>query len=530
MRWKAGSLAAALLRWSGMSLAALVAMTVILVPLRERLGLLDIGLFYLLYVVVVAARWGWGAGILASIEAYLVLDYFFVPPLQAIMMTRAANTIGLLTFLGVAVLTNAVLAQARASADTARRQRREMVTLNDLSRLIITEPSITTILSTLCVRVRETFSVDAVRLLLPGDGGLVPVASCGNTVSAEASLAEQRAAHEAFTRGQPAYLGTRARRRGLRLVRSETRLVPMAFVPLRVGSELVGLLQVTGWPARHNVDEDELRLLEAFAAEAALAVDRDRMLRRVTHAEALEETARLQAALLGAVSHDLRTPLASIKWSVSSLLDPSMSWDDTTRQEFLTAIDEETDRLTVLIKNLLDLSRIEAGALRPQMAWHDLREFLETTVSRLARTFTTHHLIADAPATPVETRFDYVQIGQVLANLVENAVKFAPVGTEIRVGARQRDGAIEWSVEDEGPGIPTADRARVFEKFYRRAPAGERATGIGLGLAICKGIVEAHGGRIAVEDAPGGGARVVFRLPAQSPPPPAYVPAALVTS
>ena len=522
-------LAAALLGWSGVSLAALAAMTVVLVPLRERLGLLDIGLFYLLYVVVVAARWGWGAGILASLEAYLVLDYFFVPPLHDIVMGKAANIIGLLTFLGVAVLTNSVLAQARASTDTARRQRREMAMLNDLSRLIITEPSITAILAALCARVRETFNADAVRLLLPGADGLVPVASCGNTVSVEASLAEQRAAHDAFTRGQPAYLGTRTRRRGLRLIRSENECMPVAFVPLRAGSDLVGLLQVAGWPATQSIDEDEIRLLEAFADEAALAVDRDRMMRRVTHAEALEETARLQAALLGAVSHDLRTPLASIKWSVSSLLAPDMSWDDATRQEFLTAIDEETDRLTGLIKNLLDLSRIEAGALRPQMAWHDLREFLETTVSRLARTFTTHRLIADAPDTPIESRFDYVQIGQVLANLVENATNFAPAGTEIRVGARQRDGAIEWAVEDEGPGIPIADRARVFEKFYRRGQASERATGTGLGLAICKGIVEAHGGRIAVEDAPGGGARVVFRLPAESPPPPAYIPAALVT-
>ncbi|MGH2603133.1 MAG: sensor histidine kinase, partial [Dehalococcoidia bacterium] len=228
---------------------------------------------------------------------------------------------------------------------------------------------------------------------------------------------------------------------------------------------------------------------------------------------------------LSAVSHDLRTPLASIKASVSSLLQQDVTWDTESRHEFLTAIDEETDRLTRLVSNLLDLSRIEGGALRPDKDWYDVRELIETVAGRLERVVTAHRMVLtiapDAGAAP----FDYVQIGQVLANLIENAAKFSPPGTAITIAARRLAGEVEISVADQGPGIPTEERPRVFEKFYRIERGGGGPGGAGLGLAISKGFVEAHGGSIRIEEADGAGARFVVTLPAPLPPPSTLAPA-----
>jgi two-component system sensor histidine kinase KdpD len=205
-------------------------------------------------------------------------------------------------------------------------------------------------------------------------------------------------------------------------------------------------------------------------------------------------------------------------------LQPDVRWDAETRREFLTAIDEETDRLTRLVSNLLDLSRIEGGALRPEKDWYDVRELLETSIGRLQRTTSRHRLVLDLAPDVGEVALDYVQIGQVISNLVENAAKFTPVGSEIRVGAVRRDSAVELSVADQGPGIPPEERERVFDKFYRIARSDEHVPGTGLGLAISKGLVEAHGGSIRVEEAAEGGARFVVTLPAPAPPPSPLVP------
>src|SRR5262249_54356612 len=180
-----------------------------------------------------------------------------------------------------------------------------------------------------------------------------------------------------------------------------------------------------------------------------------------------------------------------------------------------------------LVSNLLDLSRIESGALRPDLQWLDVRELLDSVTSRLRRSLTDHELIVDADPAIGDARLDYVQTGQVLTNLIENAAKFAPAGTVIRVCARRQPDGVEFAVEDQGPGIAEEERQRVFLKFYRGAHVEGRRPGSGLGLAISKGLVEAHGGRIRVEDAPGGGASFVFWLPSPAPPPPSYIPDAV---
>lgn len=509
---------------------AVAALTAVLTPARASVGPVNIVLLFLLCVVGIAARWGWGPGLFASAVANLAFNFFFVPPLHTFTVQEPRNVLALAVFLLVAAVTSALLARARAGEDDARRREEETAVLYELSRLIIVQPDTAATLTAICDSVRSTFRVESCAVLLTQDGELLPAAWSGRIESAPATAFERRAAAEAFEQATIVFLNDPRGRNRPRIVGkagARDRKAPIAFVPLRVGPQMVGVLQVVGRLETSVFTADEIRLLEAFADEAALAVDRDRLLREAGRVQALQETDRLKSALLSAVSHDLRTPLASIKASVSSLLQRDVSWDEQTRREFLTAIDEETDRLTTLVSNLLDLSRIEGGALRPEKEWYDVGELLETVVGRLERSVDDHRLLLAVERDTGEAPLDYVQISQVLTNLVENAAKFAPEGTDIRVTARRRAGEVEIRVSDQGPGIPVEERQRVFDKFYRIARTGPVAPGSGLGLAISKGFVEAHGGSIHVEDADGGGAQFVIRLPAPVSPPSSLRPSAV---
>ena len=265
------------------------------------------------------------------------------------------------------------------------------------------------------------------------------------------------------------------------------------YLPIMTKDRIAGVLEVTGRPGTGVFRAEDQQTLTTFVDQAALALERARLSAEAAQAAALAQSDELKSALLAAVSHDLRTPLASIKASATSLLDDSVEWDAETRQDFLEAIDEETDRLTLMVSNLLDLSRIEGGALRPQKDWYDIDELIVDVRARLAPRTRSHPLtITVEPDLPL-LRFDYVQIAQVLVNLIENAVKYTPDGTPIAVAAHQVPGAIEISVHDDGPGIPREHQLRLFDKFYR-AYAATAAPGAGIGLAISKGLVEAHGG------------------------------------
>jgi two-component system sensor histidine kinase KdpD len=260
---------------------------------------------------------------------------------------------------------------------------------------------------------------------------------------------------------------------------------------------------------------DERRLLTTFANQAALAIERANLIEEATRAAALAQADQLKSALLTAVSHDLRTPLASIKASATSLLQENIHWDAATQRDFLTAINEETDRLTRLVGNFLDLSRIQGGALRPEREWYDIAEVIGAVTRRLAPLMEAHPLrVAIAPDLPL-LHFDYVEIAQVLANLIENAAKYSAPGTDIIVAADSEEGDVRVCVTDHGFGIPAADLSYVFDTFYRvqRSGQGRGIAGTGIGLAICKGFIEAHGGRIGVSSTVGQGTTFSFTLP-----------------
>jgi two-component system sensor histidine kinase KdpD len=252
-------------------------------------------------------------------------------------------------------------------------------------------------------------------------------------------------------------------------------------------------------------------VLATFANQAALAVEWGQQEEQRNRALALQETDRLRTALLNSVSHDLRTPLASIKASASSLLDREVRWDDAERDDFLATINTEADRLTRLVHNLLDMSRIEAGALDPRLIESSVAEVAGPVVRR-ARAASGQLVVVDVPEELPPVLADPVRLDQVLTNLLDNARSYA-ADSPVEVVARQAGDTVELRVVDHGPGIPASERERVFDQFYR-VESGRRPEGTGMGLAICRGIMLAHGGTLRVETTPGGGASFVLTLPA----------------
>jgi len=246
--------------------------------------------------------------------------------------------------------------------------------------------------------------------------------------------------------------------------------------------------------------QTEERLLQTFANQSVLALERARLSQAASRARLLEESDRFKSSLLSSVSHELRTPLATIKAAVTSLRTETVLWDSEARADLLAVVEEETDHLNQLVGNLLNMSRIEAGALKPQRSWNSLAEIVSSAIDRMRKQTQKHHLEIDVsddlPLVPV----DYFQIEQVFINLISNSIKYSPEDTTVAIHARRLDGGmLQVTVSNQGPLVPAEHLERIFDKFYR-VTAADRVTGAGLGLSICKGIVEAHGGRIWAEN------------------------------
>ncbi|TLN07555.1 GHKL domain-containing protein [bacterium] len=255
------------------------------------------------------------------------------------------------------------------------------------------------------------------------------------------------------------------------------------------------------WQASAQLSSQETRLLEAYTSQGALSLERIRLARSENKARVLEESDQLKSSLLNSVSHELRSPLAAIKASVSSLRSGAVDWNIAAREDLLATIEEETDHLNLLVGNLLDMSRIESGAMKPQKKWNSISEIVTGVVTKMRKQLQDHPLeidfAQDLPLVPT----DYVMIGQVFTNLISNSVKYAPANTAIELKANKEGDFLHIRVLNHSPAVPAEHLERIFDKFYR-VTAADRITGTGLGLSICKGIVEAHGGRIWAENQP----------------------------
>jgi two-component system sensor histidine kinase KdpD len=305
----------------------------------------------------------------------------------------------------------------------------------------------------------------------------------------------------AYRQGQPAGHGT-----------DTLPAAAIRFLPLKTQRGVVGVLGVRPANPSSYLSPEQRRLLEAIASQAALAIERVQLAEQAQQAQLLQAAEKLQGALLNSISHDLRTPLVSITGALTTLEADGEGLDAATRRNLVVVAREEADRLNRLVGNLLDMSRIEAGALRVHREPGDVQEVIGAALERLDAALRDRPVTVDVPASLPAVPMDFVLIVQVLVNLVDNALKYSPAGSPIEIRCRAERNQVQITVADRGSGIPPEDLERIFDKFFR-VQRPEATAGTGLGLAICKGIVEAHGGRIWAENRPDGGAVLTLVLP-----------------
>ncbi|MEX1254062.1 MAG: ATP-binding protein [Dehalococcoidia bacterium] len=497
----------------------IAALTAAMAPFQAEIGLLNEGLLFLLLVLLVSATWGWQVGLVSALLANLTLNFFFVDPLHTVTVQRPRDLVALLVFLAVSLIGGSLLSRARASAEHARRRQAETEVLLGLSRELIGQAGPVDALTTLCENVVRSLQARGASVLSPANGGWAVLASAGDETTRrtmtrdEALTAERAVESESISRlghvGLPSERPLRIAVAG-RGVRQVTE--GMAFVPLRIGERPLGVLRVDGPIGDTPFRERPEDLLNAFAREAALAVQRVELAHEAAHADALREADELKTALMASVSHDLKTPLAGIKAAVSSLLDRSVTWSDEDVQAFLATIDSQADRLNRVISDILDLNRIESGVVTPVRRSLDVRRLLDEAVER-TRAATAGRAVAVDASDALLAETDEALVLQALVNLIENAAKYSTPGGAIRLRAEPSAAGVELSVSDEGPGIAQQDLPHVFDRFYRAPEHSRRIKGSGLGLAIVKGFVTLSGGTVRVESSPQG-TRFVIALPA----------------
>ena len=437
-----------------------------LLALREALTGPVIALLYLLLVVVSTVVWGLGPGVLVAVGAFLAFNFFFIPPYYTFTVHEAADVLALIVFLIVAVVISQLLGRVQASAAAALSREQEATRLYELSTALAGLQDDRAIADTLAERVHDAF----------------------HATHAEVHVTSQPDV-PALRRGWPAHAPTPARPAD-------------RTVPLLTARGLLGELRV--WRNGRSFSPSDERLLRVFASQGAVALERARLAQAEKRAEIFEESDRLKTALLSSVSHELRTPLATIKAAVTSLRGDEVHRDSPAGDDLLAAVEEEVDLLNRLVGNLLDMSRIEAGALKPQRQWDILADIIADVTRHMRRVAEQHQLKIDVPDDLPLIPVDHAQMEQVFINLIGNSIKYAPPGSVICVLARvQDDQSLLAQVINQGPPVAEEHLPHIFEKFYRVNPA-DRITGAGLGLSICKGILEAHGGRIWAENRPGG--------------------------
>jgi two-component system sensor histidine kinase KdpD len=436
-------------------------LTFSLAQVRDDLTLASVLLLFLLLVVAVAAVGGPVLAIGTAIVAFLCANYYFAPPLHEWTIEERENVLALIVFLLVAAVVSAFVdASARRARDAAR-ARADAETLARLAANVQHDDP----LADLVVFIRSSFGLDGASVLARGD-----------------EAAEWRV--EAAAGSHPPADPT------------------SASLTLALGEDVVLALAGAGLTGADR------QVLNAFAAQLTAARERAHLTAAAAHATELTEANELRTALLQAVSHDLRTPLASIKASVSSLRQNDVDWSPTDVAEFLETIEAETDRLTALVTNLLDMSRLQAGALHPSLRPVNLEEVVPAAIASLGER--AHGVVVDVPETLTAVRADAALLERVVANLVENAMRWSPGDRPARVTAGRVHDRVDLRVIDHGPGISADSRERVFQPFQRLGDRG--GTGVGLGLAVARGFVRAMEGELLIEDTPEGGTTAVVSL------------------
>ncbi|MGH6817162.1 MAG: DUF4118 domain-containing protein [Methylovirgula sp.] len=464
------------------SLGFVAAACIAALILRQTFAVSNLALVFLVGVLMSAVNFGLWPSLFACLASVLAFNFFFLPPLYTFTIADPENVVALFFFGVVAVIASNLMARLRAQAIAAQRRARITEELYLFSRKLAGAADLDAVLWATVYQIALLLKVRVV-LLLPEEGRLALKA--GFPPEDQLDDADLAAAQWSFEKNQAAG-------RGADTLPGAKRL----FTPMRTGRGAVGVIGIDSDRTGPLLMPEESRLLDSLSDQASLAIERIYLARDIAMARLAAETDRLRQALLTSISHDLRTPLASIIGSASSLVAHGEAIDPPVRIALLRTIQEEAERLNRFIGNLLDMTRLESGSLAPRASLVDLSDLVGAALQRGQRILSEHKIeIALEPELPMLS-LDVVLMEQVLFNLLDNAAKYAPQGSTIAISARRNGDGVRLEIADEGEGIPQTDCELIFDKFYRVHRTDRQRVGTGLGLAICRGFVEAMGGTI----------------------------------
>ena len=479
------------------SLALVMAATAASQLAFQFLSPANLVMIYLLAVVLAATRLGLKPAIMTAFLSVLAFDFFFVPPRFTFSVYDTEYLITFAALFTVGVVISTLVAKSSERAETIREREVQTTSLYYLSRDLAAAPNITAILDAAIRNFGESFNANLAILLPEGERLEIKAASR----ELHLDIKELAVADWAFRNRKAAGRGTET-----------LGSAALLYLPLQTSTSVLGVMGVKLAEDAAYAYPQNRRLLDAFTSQVTLAIERVKLGKQAEQAQILQARETLERALLSSVSHDLRTPLVSIIGALDTLRENVHTLVDKARRELLDTACEEAERLNRFVGNLLDMTRLEAGALTLKEELSDIQDLVGCALAALEQRIGTRKIEVQLPANLPLVRMDMALMTQVLVNLLDNALKYSLPESDIRIAARMDNGRLTLEVSDRGPGVPESDLKRVFDKFYR-IPVPEGAGGTGLGLSICKGIVEAHGGKIRAENRAGGGLRVIVTLP-----------------
>jgi two-component system, OmpR family, sensor histidine kinase KdpD len=487
-------------REAALAAFVLAVSTLIALALRPHVAATNLAMVYLVGVVIVAMQCSRRISVAMSLLSVAAFDFFCVPPYLTLRVSDYEYVITFAAMLAAALVISTQTARIRTQAAEAIAREARTETLYRLSRRLAGQASVFELTRVAAEYAEEVLGGHVV-IFLPQDGRIdfrrrssdrLPVAK-----------AEETAAQWAFEHGERAGCGTQI-----------TPGAAALYLPLKGVKETVGIMGVVT-NGRGPMASQQLQLLDVLASQTAMAIERTRSQHAAEAARMQMETEQMRSSLLSAVSHDLRTPLSSITGAASTLRAQGDKLEAETRQELLESIADEAERLSRLVSNLLDMTRLESG-VELRRDFYPLEEIVGAALQRMERQLERRPVTTSLPDSIPLVYADDVLLGQLVINLLENAIKYSPKGSPIEVAAQAQDDAVILEVRDRGPGFALDEITRIFAKFYRGKADGAR--GVGLGLAICRAITEAHEGTIEALNRPGGGAIVRIRLPVRKLP------------
>jgi len=456
----------------------------------------NLSMVFLTGIVITALFYGRGPSILATILSVAALDYFFTAPYQTFAISNIQNILTLLVMLLVSLTISSLATRSRNQAQQLKEREHRTASLYEMNRKLSGAQGLQNLLDLAAQHLETEFASPTIIFAADGIGSLsVSSKHLPQSPSPEIGLVEWT-----YYSGKMSGYGT------LNVPSN-----PYLYLPLSVLENAVGVLTIYAREQPRLALPERRQYLETFGDQLAVTIERFNLAEEAQKARTQAETERLRSSLLSSVSHDLRTPLASIMGAASTLLEKGPTLDARTHAELSQVAYEEAERLNRLVRNLLDMTRVESGGLKIDKEWQSLEEVVGASLRMLGNRRSEHHITTNLPMQLPLIPMDTVLIEQVLVNLLDNAIKYTPPGTRIDLSASAAPEEVTIKMMDQGPGIAPGDEQKIFDRFYRSNSQG--SSGVGLGLAICKGIVEAHGGKIWAENRPSGGAAFTFTLP-----------------